>query len=716
VGVHKLEITPGVVKDDTPLSAEGGWIDADKVRFRRGRPEAIGGWEKLTTDLMTGVARGSLTWPTLTGEKVVAWGTQSKLQALIGGELRDITPPHSEHVLFNPFATVNGSTTVTVSNAVYTAATQLATTVPHGLKAGDSVTFDKAAAVGGLTLNGTFSIATIPSSSTFTITAGSSATSTASGGGFVVFTATLAAGNLDGSGTSGYGVSTYGNATYGAAFAGDSLPRIWSLSQWGEFMLANPSGYGLYEFQPALSYPNLVTNGDFGSSTGWTLGTGWSIGSGVLTKTGANATSATTPLSADIKAGYTYRLTFTLTRTAGTVKFVVADNITAPLSVAGTYSLLFRCPSGATTLAITADASFAGTLDNVAISLENKAYRVIEAPAVAYGMFVDSNRIVVLMSTINAAGVFDPLLVRWSGLENNRTWVPDSANIAGEIQLAAGSRAVGGVATRAQNVIWTDSTLYRMQFTGDTTDVFSVATAGEGCGLLGPLAAIEQGGVAYWMANTGQFFRFAGGAPEIIPCPLKKDVFDNLAPNQEGKSFCWVNSKFGEVWFHYADARDGNECSRYAVFNFVEQHWTAGTMARTSFVGAGVFANPIGFGADNLIYSHEKGASADGAPLATFIKSAPFDIEDGENLMAVRRLAPEFKDQQGAVQITLKGRSFPPDTEISAGPYLFSATTRYADTRFLSREISVTISSEAAPSSWRLGTFSVEGTPTAAKR
>jgi hypothetical protein len=707
--LSKLSFAPGIQKDDSPLAGEGGYIDADKVRFvsvgKNWAAQTIGGYESVILDTFDGIARGGHAWATSTGRRTLAWGTAAKLYALVSGAITDITPPHSEGVLTDPFTTSNGSASVSVTHT------------DHGLATGASVTFsNQSSTVGGLTLTGPYTI-TVSDEDTYTFTAGGAAGSSATGGGNVDYVYALLAGLVDGTGEpGGYGTGTYGSGGYGTTTdVVDINPRVWFLDNWGHNLVACPLGGGLYEWQPAESYPELVTNGDFASATGWTAGVNWAIGAGVATATVAN-----TDLSraVTLEPGKMYRVVFTVTRTVGSVLFKTNvgtfTEASAAISVSGTYSRLFRAQAGATTLVFTGT-GFTGTIDNVSIKLEDAAYRIDEAPTKNLAMFVDPHQVVVLLGTTPYGSVFSQLAVRWCDRQDLTDWTPSVSNLAGDDILASGSRLIGGIATRQQNVIWSDSAAYSMQFTNDASNPFIFQLLGTGCGLIAPLARAEHNGTVFWAA-TDNFYIFNGAVPQPIPCSLRRDFFGNIAVNQNYKLHCGVVHGFSEVWFFSPDARDGNECSRYASLNWEGGIWSCGTFERSTWIKSGVVEYPIGFGTDGMLYYHEKGTSANGGALTAFLESGYVDLGDGDKLMMISRIVGDFDDLQGSVDFTLTARFWPTSDDIEYGPFTHINTTPYLNMRALGRQIKMRLDSSATPSFWRVGAVKVDITPTGARR
>ena len=500
----KVSFKAGIVKDDAPLASEGGFIDADKVRFRQGMAQTVGGWERASGQQFSGICRGLHAWAGNDGAPRVGIGTHSALWVFYGGGLYSITP------------------------------------------------------VG------------------------------------------LAAGLADGTGGSGYGTGTYGTGTYGTPSATDYYPRTWSLANWGEYLLASPRGGTVYE---------------------WTGSTG-------------------TPAAA-----------------------------------------------------------------------------VANAPAKVGCMWVTAERIVMCGgSTEFGSAVYNPMMLRWSDQENNTAWTPSAANQAGDLVLSQGGRIVRGLASRKTNLVWTDTALYSVSYLGDPLLVYGMELLGVGCGLIGANAAVEVNGAAYWLSSSGEFFAYTGGAPAVIPCPVKRYVSDNLSWVQADKVYAGSNSANNEVWWFYPDRRDGNECSRYVAYNYVENHWTVGTWDRTAWADAGVWQHPIATSVDGYLYFHERLASADGGPITAFLESAPSDIGDGDALMAVLRVVPDFEDMQGGLSLTLRGRQFPAGAEREFGPFTVLPATEKIDLRATARQMALRIDSASAPSFWRLGAVRLDMTQTGSRR
>lgn len=496
--------TGGIVKDESVTAAEGGWIDADKVRFRGGRPQLLGGWESVTLSKLSGVCRTIHAWADLTGAPLYAFGTHAGLQALSGGALVDITP------------------------------------------------------------------------------------------------AGLAAGLVDGIGGVGYGTGTYGTGVYGTSNASaiEFWPRTWALDHFGQDLVAAPRNGGIYRWQ----------------------------------------------------------------------------------------------------------------LDTTL-----KAVAVTNAPARVNSIFTSPERILVAVGSNDVSAVWNPMLVRWCDQEVITTWAPTAANQAGDFVLSKGSRAVAGMAAGKQNLVWTDVGVYSMRYLGDPVLVYGFEYLGDG-GLIGPNAAAVLGGVAFWMTPAGQFMVLDGGQPRQVPCPVQRHVFDNLAWVQADKIVISTIQATGEFVVLYPDKRDGNECSRYVLWNPTDNTWSVGTFNRTAWVDAGPQTWPVATRANGSILYHEKGHSADGAAISWRLESAPVDLADGDRLMAVLRVTPDFEEMSGGAAVELLARDWPQSDPVTRAIGTVSGRTGKLDCRVTARQIALRLSGSSAPAFWRYGAVRFDTRETGAKR
>lgn len=347
------------------------------------------------------------------------------------------------------------------------------------------------------------------------------------------------------------------------------------------------------------------------------------------------------------------------------------------------------------------------------------ALAVANAPDIIDYFFVSPERIVVALGTEEFGGVFNPMLVRWSDQGDNTQWTPATSNVSGEFPLSKGSQLMSGLATRGQNILWSNTSIFTMQFTGDPNSVFIIRAVGSGCGLIGPFARVASDSAVYWASSDHNFYAFTGQVPVVLPSSVRRDVFDNIFVGQEEKIHAGWNSGFNEPWFFYPDKRDATgDCSRYAMMNS-GGHWAVGTFDRTAWVKAGVFPYPIAFSANYKIYYHEVPNAGDaGAPMDAFVESGFVDVGDGDTLYIIRRIVPDFADQGPNIAMTFKTRFWPNQTSTVRGPFTATPTTNKLDMRVKAREIAVRLDSSGASGSsfWKLGALSFDAQPSGEKR
>jgi len=331
-------------------------------------------------------------------------------------------------------------------------------------------------------------------------------------------------------------------------------------------------------------------------------------------------------------------------------------------------------------------------------------------------------------TTIGDPDTQDPLFVRFSNQEDINTFVESVTNTAGGQRLSDGNRIQTAVRARGQILILTDTSLHGMQYIGPPY-TFGFQQLGSNCGALGPNSAIEVNGLAFWMGHEA-FYVFDGTVKKL-PCTVQDYVFDDINLVQSEKVFAALNSDFNEVtWFYCSFTSD--YIDRCVTFNYLENVWSEGTLARTSWQDVGSFQKPTaseyfpesteatigtiyGLTAGrSLIYNHEDGVNqADGSAITAFIDSGYFDIGDGDNMILMRRFIPDFKNQEGNLTVNLLLRAYPQTTASpsSLDPYVITPTTDKVDTRARGRQIALKITSDEVDTNWRYGTLRVDIQP-----
>jgi hypothetical protein len=570
-----LEIPPGVVKTLTPNAAKGRFTDADHVRFLNGKAEKWLGWRKLIDDAMLGKARGAVGWSNAFGNPNAAFGTHLKLYALLGNDtLTDITPARSSGTLgTDPFAVVDGETTVTVTDTA------------HGAGEGDFVTFDGATAGGGITVDGEYQITSIVDADTYTIEHSVAATSTdaATGGNAVTFEYQIEVGLADGVAGLGWGAGAWGEGTWSTPREeGIQLDlRVWSLSEYGNDLLANPSSSGLYLWQEAT---------------------------------------------------------------------------------------------------------------------DARAEVVTNAPTQIRAMFVTGERFIFALGCLDVS----PMTVKWPDRDDPTDWTPTAANTANERTLQSGSKLMGGCRlTDGLSLVWSDSSLYLFQYTGDDF-IYSDRLVGTNCGLGAPLAFTKVGGVAFWFSGR-QLLMYAGGG--AVPIPNSDDVLAFLLADMDPARIAKVWAEYDEfntqVRFHYC-AMGATEPNRYVDVNIPgaggaaidDWAWTVGTWPTPRTTGC-IFrpADAFSILADDSgqLWSHNDGLDDGDDALDWHLTYGLYALSNGAQNMDVVGLIPDFERQVGAVDFDISTLDRPNDTDNKdEATYTIAAGQGREDTRVEGRHASMT--------------------------
>ena len=328
-------------------------------------------------------------------------------------------------------------------------------------------------------------------------------------------------------------------------------------------------------------------------------------------------------------------------------------------------------------------------------------------------------------TTIGTDSTQDNMYIRWSDQETTNEWTPTATNTAGTPRLTDGNQIQTAVRSRGAVLIWTDSALYSMQFIG-APFTFGFKLIGSKCGAIGLNAAVDISGVSFWMGDES-FFMYDGSVKKI-PCSVQDYVFDNINPNAKQDVFCSANSDFNEVmWFYPSEGSD--QIDRVVMFNYAENLWYIGTLARSSWADSGVYDNPYATEYDasdttasistinglkagrTFVYAHEKGVNDESSAMSNYIESGDIDIADGDQFMSIARFIPDFKNQAGTVDVTIKSRPYPTGTQTSHGSYDVTTSTTKQDTRIRGRQIAVRIASDAVDDKWRYGTLRLDMKP-----
>ena len=600
--LKKLQLKPGVNRENTRYTTEGGFYECDKIRFRQGTPEKIGGWERISASTFLGICRSLWNWVTLGFLNLMGVGTHLKFYIENGGSYYDITPLRDTNVLSNPFAT-NGTNIVTVTDAA------------GGYQVGDFVTFSNASVVDGLDLNGSFEIQSVLTASTYTIDAGSTATgTTAAGGGTAVVAAyEIHVGSSIGIPLVGWGGGGWGLGTWGIGSVSDISIRLWSQFNYGEDLIYGPRGGGVYYWDASVGFTGVTFSVTIASPAVVTTTISLDDGTAVsLTTTGALPTGLT----------------------PGTVYYVVNSS--------GATFELAATPDGTP---ITTTGTQSGTHSfsprGLPLSSLNGAS---DAPTVQNGIIVsDASRFALCFGT-NPLGetYLDPMLIRWSDQENAANWTPTATGQAGDLRLSVGSEIVTQIQSRQEILVWTDAALYGLQYLGPPI-VWGSQILGDNISIIGPNAKALASGVVFWM-GVDKFYKYDGRV-NTMRCDLRRYIFGDINLNQVDQIFAGTNEGFNEVWWFYCSA-NSTAVDRYVVYNYQEDVWYYGTMSRTAWIDSGLRNFPVAATYSNNLVNHEAGLNDNetGTPAAinAYILSSEFDIDDGHNFSFIWRMLPDI--------------------------------------------------------------------------
>ena len=618
----KLNFKPGVNRDQTNYSNEGGWYACDKIRFRSGFPQKIGGWIKATSQTVIGVCRQMFGWITSYADNFLACGTNAKVYIEVGGQYYDITPLRASTptlttpVTDNCITTTNGSGTVTII------------AVGSDADVGNYVDISGSAAVGGIaaaTFNTTHQVASVINVNAFTITVGTNATSSTTGGGTGInLSFEIDVGNAITTLGYGWGTSTYGTAPWGLAGSTPvNLPQQdWWFDQFGNDLVMNVRDGGVYYWQRGTS---------------------------------------STPDTA---------------------------------------------------LATRATLLSATTIDGVApADVPNKAMQVLVS---------QNDQHLIALGCQPYAGSstdFDPLLIRWATQSQPNVWTPTVTNSAGFLRVSRGSAIVRGIATRQEILVFTESTISSLQFTG-TADVFSLQEMGDNISTISPRCFGVVNNMVFWMGQE-KFYVYSGRV-ETLPCTLRNHVFDNINYDQIDQIICGTNEGWNEIWWFYP-AYGANYNNAYVVYNHLERIWYYGNLERSAWLDSPLRTLPQAMNSNNTtftsgqLYNQEIGVDDDGAPLEAYIQSSDFDLMDGDQFMLTRRIIPDI-DFNGSTasspeaSFIIRPRNFPgssyQEDTFDTQRVIETSVGVYSDEVFMrarARQMALKVRSTGLGVQWQLG-------------
>jgi hypothetical protein len=722
--LQKLQFRPGLNREGTDYSNEGGWYDADKVRFRSGFPEKIGGWTRMANAQFLGLARTLWNWVTLAGSNYLGVGTNLKYYVEQGGTYNDITPVTyiSSPALDNCFVVTSGSNLVTVIDGQYSPSV------------GDYVTFSGANTVTGTNvtntiLNAEYAVASIVNSAAYRITVSVTANASNTGGGNTVLAAYQQP----------IGLNTY---TLGTGWGAGPWPVTGITTNYATNPFATTTGSNVVT---VTQIAHGVTNGNaviFSNATA-TGGISAPLLNTLFYPTVANANAYTitvqTNATSNVAAGGGDVIAYTQTGTHGwgtgftsgiaqQLRLWTNDNYGQDLFIAPRGgSIFYWIPTGSTYPNSTAG-GFGTRAQFLSVQSTAAGYDGTRVPTSTFQISASSIQRFVICFGANpydpntASTTFDPMLVRWSDQENPYEWVPAVTNQSGEFRLSAGSFIMGARNTRQEILVWTDAAIYSMQYLGPPY-VWGFQILMDNISVMSPNSMITINNVTYWM-GVDKFYMYSGRV-ETLPCSLWQYIFEDVNREQAFQVFCGGNESYNEVWWFYC-SQGSNAINKYVIYNYLERTWAYGTMARTAWLDSGIRQYPMAADYNSRMLFHESAvddvSGTAPVPINAYIQSSDFDIGDGHNFGFVWRILPDINFNGSNVNnpyVTMRvkprqnsgapyGTADNPevisgDNFTTAPVYNIQEFTGQVYTRLRGRQLAFRIESDSLGVAWQLG-------------
>jgi hypothetical protein len=713
-----LKFKPGINREATSYSNEGGWFNGDKIRFRFGNVEKIGGWTTYSDSTFLGSCRALFSWVALDATKYLGIGTNLKYYIADGGQYNDITPVRSTTGAGDvTFAATNGSSVITVTDAA------------HGANLNDFVTFSGVQAAGlgsggtvtATILNAEHQITGIINNNSYTITVSVTANSDddEDGGSSVVAAYQVNTGldtNFFGTGW-GAGVwngvdtneiTTTLNEELDASETGVDVTSATGMATsdvidvGGELMLISGISTNTLTVTRAHGGTTAAVHSD-GALVRLVLGNATTADDTVtLINDGSGLSATATTVTVDSAANFTATgyikindeiieytgktsTTFTglIRGSLSTTAAAHADNDAVIEAAFGWGMPAEGTVSGAVLTNWTHDNFGEDLLLNIknggifywdrtagtssrAVALSSLSGSTL-APTIAKQIMVsDQDRHVIAFGCDGetSIGTQDPLLIRFGSQESLLDFQTSPTNTAGELRISTGSEIVVAIQTKQQILVFTDVSLHGMQFLGPPF-TFGLTEISRNITIASPNAAVAVNDFVFWMGSK-EFYVY-GGTVQRLPCTVLDYVFSDFNRDQIGKVYSGHNSSYGEVWWFYP-SKSSTTNDRYVIYNYQEKLWYFGTLNRTAWVDRGINQYPIAASTDNKLYYHEfgqdDGSTNPPSAISANVESSQMDIGDGEKFTLVRRVLPDitFRDSTNEtprVNMVVKTRNFP---------------------------------------------------------
>lgn len=687
--LKKILLKPGVNRENTRYTNEGGWYESEKIRFRQGTPEKIGGWQRISSHTFLGVCRSLWSWATLAGEILTGVGTNLKFYVENGGLYTDITPIRESSTLTNPFETFSGSPVVEVTDNTSTYID------------GDYVSFYPSVTINSVTIYGEYQL-TVSGTGTYTIDTGMTASASGSGlGGTVYALYQINTGPAYVTPLVGWGAGAWGSGAWGIGAGSTEAIRLWSQQNFGEDLIFGPRGGGIYYWDASVTLSGDSVSASVANPTVITASASYPNGMPIRI-----VPSSTGTMPAGITAGELYYVRNSSGTTFNISATPSGSLIQVTVAGSGTYKII--------TNAYALD-EFGGATD---VPTQQD-----------YLLVSDSSRFLFAFGCNDyASATVDPMLIRWSDQEDPYNWTPASTNQAGFLRLSRGSKIITASQSRQEVLVWTDSSLYSLQYVGAPI-VWGSQIVGENTSIVGQNAVAYANGVSYWMGKD-KFYKY-DGRTQTLNCDLRRYVFSDINTAQYEQVVAGTNEGFNEIWWFYCSL-NSDDIDKYVVYNYAENVWYYGMMARTAWLDSGIRNFPLAATYINNLVNHEEGvddnSTATSLPIESWIISSQFDLDDGHNFMFVWRVLPDITFEGSTAEspnatmylLPLKnsGSGYsvnkPTDDNHSVANSSFATITRIATlpveeftgqifTRVRGRQMAIKIESTGLGVNWQLG-------------
>tara|TARA_R110002012_G_scaffold86894_3_gene215397 strand:- start:2824 stop:4935 length:2112 start_codon:yes stop_codon:yes gene_type:complete len=695
----KLQFKPGINREVTSYSNEGGWFDMDKVRFRFGYPEKIGGWLKNTSAAFLGTCRALHPWVALDGSKYIGVGTHLKYYILEGGTYHDITPIR----LTTSAGDVTFATGADTLNGAITAATESITlNSASGFPASGRIKIDSEeityAAIASATLTG--------------CVRGTNGTTAATHSDSAAVTcATITVTDTDHGALTNDFVTFSGAATLGGVITADVLNQEYQITA-----LVSDNAYQI-DARTVSTISSITTTDGLNSTfvfanTSDSGNGGGSIVGAYQINTGLDTAIVGNGWNSGTWGRGTWNSSANLALSGLNLQIWSHDNFGEDLIINSRDGGVFYWDksNGVTTRAVELS------------SLTNSN----DPPSSAKIVLVSDKDRHILTFGCDPEGstVQDPLLIRFSSQESNIDWAATTTNTAGDLRIGSGSQIIAAIETKQQVLVFTDVSLHAMQFLGPPF-TFGINVVSENITIAGPLSAINIEDTVFWMGSN-EFYAFSGTV-QRLPCTVRDYVFDDLNTDQIEKVTAGSNTSFGEVWWFYPSATS-QENDRYVIYNYMEKVWYYGNLTRTAWLDRGIFNLPLAASTDHYNYNHElgfdDGSTEPSTAIAANIESSQIDIGDGDQFIFMSRLIPDLtfvnsSADSPSANVILQARNYPGGLYLQSQSKAVTRTatvpieqwTEQVNLRLRGRAFSFKLESTATGVGWRLGSPRVDIRP-----